>query len=169
VPLKGLGAMHRLLQTSAFTLVLMGFAAGSAHAQVMGPYCFQPSPFSDLFVFMFTPNGANHLSGTGRNVATGAAMTATAILTGATAILSFNSIIPPTGSGHSFMGTANLSLATGSGPGRCETLNTTGGCGLGTAMTMTMTTCPAGALTDPPFPETVLAGKRLMDGSSEPR
>jgi len=157
--------MSRLLTTVALALTLVAMTARPAAAQVMGPYCFEPAPFGDVFAFLFTPNGANQLSGTGRNVFVGSAMTSTAILTGSSAILSFNSIIPPTGSSHTFMGSALISLATGSGPGRCETVNTTGGCGLGTAITMTMVACPPGALSDPPLDRAELAGKRLMDGS----
>lgn len=153
-------------RTVTLSLALLGFTAASASAQTLGPYCFQPTPFADVFVFMFTSNGANHLSGTGRNLNVGGALTSTAILSGASATISFNSILPPTGSGHSFMGSATISLATGTGPGRCETVNTTGGCGLGTAITMTMTACPPGALTDPPLDDAALAGKRLMDGST---
>ena len=161
--------MRKVLAVLAMTMGLVVSMANRADAQTMGPFCFAPLPFADRFVLFFTPNGANQLIGTGRNVTTGNGVSATAILSGSTAILSFVSPIAPTGTGHTFMGTANISLGTGSGPGRCEAVNTTAGCGVSSSITMTTVSCPAGALSGQPAvsgSDSSLRLGPLMDGSS---
>jgi hypothetical protein len=128
-------------------------SAVPARAQTIGPLCFQMVPFSDVFAMFLVPSGGNQYSATGRNLVAGGAVTSTAFVTGSTVSVSFTSMIPPTGSSHTFFGSANLSVFTGTGPGRCEALNLgSGGCGLGTPITLTLVSCPAGSLADFPPP-----------------
>ena len=148
--------MRRLL----VALILVEFlSAAPAQAQTIGPLCFQMVPFSDVFAMFLESSGGNQYFATGRNVTAGGAVTSTAFVTGSTVVVSFTSHLPPTGTGHTFFGSANISIATGNGPGRCEALNIgTNGCGLGTPITLTFVGCPAGALSD--FPPAVDGQRR---------
>jgi hypothetical protein len=136
--------MNKLLGIVAMIVGLLGCVGTAANAAPIGPFCFSPLPFTDQFAFFFDSNGGNQFIGTGRNLSSGAAMSATVFVTGTTAVLSFVATIPPTGTGHTFMGTANISIVTGSGPGRCETVNTAAGCGTGSSITLTPIVCPPG-------------------------
>ena len=154
--------MKRFLGILAMTVGLLGCAWTQAHAAPAGPFCFSLDPFADKFVFFFDSNGGNQFIGTGRDLTTGVAMSATVFITGSTAVLSFLAMTPPFG-GHAFMGTVNISLATGIGSGRCESVNSTAGCGVNTGIDLTPIICPPGAITgaelqgEPTGP--------LMDGS----
>jgi hypothetical protein len=73
--------------------------------------------------------------------------------------ITITSSVPATGEGHTFFLTAQLNLATGQGPGRCEAVNTRSGCGPGSAITLALVACPAGAaasssveMVEPPLP-----------------
>ena len=136
--------MNKLLLIVAMVVGPLGCVGTPANAAPIGPFCFSPLPFTDQFVFFFDSNGGSQFIGTGRNLTTGAAMSVTVFVTGTTAVLSFVSTIPPTGMGHTFMGSANISTLTGSGPGRCEVVNTAAGCGTGTTFTLTPIACPPG-------------------------
>src|SRR5687768_13349822 len=103
----------------AFILV-SSLSAAPAQAQTIGPVCFQMAPFNDIFAMFLAPSGGNQYTATGRNVVAGGAVTSTAFVTGSTAAISFTSHIPPTGVSHTFFGSANVSVFSGSGPGRCE-------------------------------------------------
>ena len=124
-------------------------SAEPAQAQPIGPLCFRMVPFTDVFAMYLTPSGGNQYSATGRNLVAGGAVTSTAFVSGSTVSVGFTSLIPPTGSSHTFFGSANLSVFTGTGPGRCEALNIGSmGCGLGTPITLTLVSCPAGSSAD---------------------
>jgi hypothetical protein len=126
---------------------VLGATAGPAHAQPQGPFCFTILPFDDVFAFFFVPNGGNQFLGSGRDLLTNSGVTATLFITGNTGVLSF--AVPASPASHSALGTADIDLSTGSGPGLCEAVNTTSGCGLGgTNVTMSLVTCPPGALSD---------------------
>jgi hypothetical protein len=125
-------------------LVLLLSTARYAGAQTIGPYCFQPQPFADVFAMYLTTSGPGQFSATGTNLLTGSSVHGLALIRGAAVQVSFEAIIPPTGSAHTFLGSADLSLFSLAGPGRCETVNTSGGCGLGTAITLRLVACPAG-------------------------
>jgi hypothetical protein len=159
--------MNKLLGIVAMIVGLLGCVGTPANAAPIGPFCFSPLPFTDQFAFFFDSNGGNQFIGTGRNLSTGAAMSATVFVTQPTAVLSFVATIPATGTGHTFIGNANISLLTGSGPGRCETVNTGAGCGTGSSFTLTPIACPQGTTSDASaraehFPQ---PDGPLMDGS----
>jgi hypothetical protein len=114
-----------------------------AEAQTSGPFCFSMAPFTDILVLFLTPNGTNQFVATGRDLATNSGLSATIVITGGTAVLSFS--VPSNFISHPFSGTANLSTVTGAGQGICETVNTLGGCGTGVPITMALVICPAGS------------------------
>ena len=160
--------MRKFFTILTMTIGLLGPMTNRADAQTIGPYCFSLLPFSGTYVFFFTPNGANHYIGTGRALLSpDTPMSSTMYITGGTAVISFIGNITPTGTGHTFFGSANVSTSAGTGPGRCETLNTgTGGCGQGSAITMAVVACPAGSLTaQAPLSVPLPPGAHLMDGS----
>jgi len=158
--------MRKLVVMLTLAIGLVASVAVRAEAQTVGPLCFSTAPFSDQLVLFFTKTGANQYVGSGRDLATGAAVSTSLFTTGVTAVVSFVAAIPATGTGHSFMGTANASLFTGAGPGRCEAVNTTGGCGTAATFTLAAITCPATALSDTGAPiETPVPTGPLMDGS----
>jgi hypothetical protein len=159
--------MNKLLVIVGMIVGLLGGVGTPANAAPIGPFCFSPPPFTDQFVFFFDSNGGNQFIGTGRNLLTGAAMSVTVFVTGTTAVLSFVSTIPPTGAGHTFTGSSSISTLTGSGPGRCEAVNTAAGCGTGTGFTLTPIACPQGASSDasPQAEHIHQPDGPLMDGS----
>ena len=159
--------MNKVLVIVAMIVGPLGWVGTPANAAPAGPFCFSSLPFTDQFAFFFDSNGGNQFIGTGRNLSTGAAMSVTVFVTGTTAVLSFVSTIPPTGTGHTFMGSANINTVTGSGPGRCEVVNTGAGCGTGSSFTLTPIACPQRASSDPsPQAEHVhQPDGPLMDGS----
>jgi len=159
--------MNKVLGMVAMIVGLLSCAGTPANAAPIGPFCFSPLPFTDQFAFFFDSNGGNQFIGTGRNLSTGTAMSVTVFITGTTAVLSFVAAIPPTGMAHTFMGSANISTLSGSGPGRCETVNTVTGCGSGSSFTLTPIVCPVGTTSDASpegkhFPQ---PDGPLMDGS----
>ena len=138
--------MSKILAILSLTVVLLvGHVSSKAEAQPIGPYCFSIAPFANQFVFFFNFNGGNQYSGTGRDFLSNTPMTATLFVTGDIVALGFTVMTPPTGTGHLFSGSAHLNAFTGIGPGRCETLNASGGCGTGTAITMALIACQPGA------------------------
>jgi len=142
--------MRTVLAIGAFAALVLTAQIGPAEAQTSGPFCFSMAPFTDILVLFFTPNGANQFVATGRDMVTNSALSATLFITGDTAVLSFS--VPSNFVGHPFSGTANLSTATGAGPGICEAVNTGGaGCGQGIAISMALATCPAGATSAEPM------------------
>jgi hypothetical protein len=116
-------------------------------------------------VFFFDSNGANQFVGTGRDLATGAGISGTLFLTGNLGVLSFVVPASPDIPGnHTFMGTANIDLGSGAGPGVCETVNSVFGCGTGSSFTMFLVSCPPGSLSS--AEKTVSGAGALMGGGS---
>jgi hypothetical protein len=140
--------MRQLITIVVLTAALAGVTPGRAQAQTIGPVCVSVDQFSSQFVFYFRSLGANQLLGTGRDYISGTSASATAILTGGDAVLSVVRHIPPTGTGHAYLMTSTVSLATGFGIGYCEAVNTTAGCGTGTPITTHLVACPAAAFAD---------------------
>ena len=139
--------MRKFLIVAALTIAVLASATTRADAQTIGPICFKSNLFSDIFVGIYNFHGPNHLVGTGRNVNVGGVLSTTIVLVGGTAVLGIHAMTPPTGNNHAFDVSANLALGPLSGPGKCEAFNTgTGGCSTGTAITMGVVSCPAGAI-----------------------
>jgi len=156
--------MRKILVILIMSCGLLGVVTKEAKAtDTIGPICFSVSPFTDQFVFFFDFHGGNQFDVTGRDLVTGSAVSASAFITGNTLVLSFIAGQNPSSTGsHPFFGTGNISLSTFSGPGRCDTINTSAGCGTGTSFTYALISCPSGA-TAAPFPAPI-NGPR-MDGS----
>jgi hypothetical protein len=153
--------MRSVLAILALAALALTAQIRPAEAQASGPFCFSMSPFSDILVLFLAPNGANQFIGTGRDLVTNSALSATLFITGGTAVLSFS--VPSNFISHPFSGTANLSTATGSGPGICEAVNTTGGCGTGFGISMVFVACPAGVTSGEPMART--GTENLMGGT----
>lgn len=160
------GSIRKNLAAIAIATALVGSVPTQADAQVIGPVCFVFEEFGDEFLMFFTPSGLNQFAGTGRNRTTGAALSATVFISGSTATLGYSIPLAPTGTGHSVFGSARISLPTGTGTGRCETLNSALGCATGTDTTMSIATCPAIAQDAPLDASPSIAG-RSMDGSKQ--
>ncbi len=158
--------MLKNLAAIAMTTALVGSIPMRVDAQTIGPVCFEFDVFPDELLMFFTPTGPNQFAGTGRNLTTGNALSATVFITGATATLGYSMPMRPTGSGHSVFGSANILLATGTGPGRCEAVNSALGCGTGTDLTISIIPCPAIAMDSARDASPAVAG-RSMDGSKE--
>jgi len=142
--------MRTVFAILALAALVLTAQIGPAEAQASGPFCFSILPFTDIFVLFLAPNGGNQFIVTGRDLLTNSALTGALFITGGTAVLSFS--LPSNFLSHPFSGTANLSTATGSGPGFCEAVNTGGGgCGPGTGITMTLIGCPAGSTSGEPM------------------
>ncbi len=141
--------MRTLVTIAALTIALVGSAVGRADAQGIG-VCFKADQFTDVFVMTYNFNGPNQLVGTGRDTVIGAVVSSTIVLTGGTAMLGLHTHTPPTGGGHAFWFSANISIASLTGPGVCEAVNTGGGgCGGGTPITVSTVTCPPDAFETP--------------------
>ena len=137
--------MGKALAILAMTIGMLGVAARDGGAQTIGPVCFSNFPFTDHFQMFFTPTGGGQYTGSGKVLNSNTPMSVQAFLTSTTATISFVAGIPSTGGGHLFTGTADVSLATGSGPGRCETVNDTTplGCRTSSAFVLEVIPCPA--------------------------
>lgn len=142
---------------------LLGSMVTRADAQTLGPYCFSNLPFSNEYLLYFTATGVNQYVGSGRDYITGAPVTASMYLSGNSALIGVSKSLSPTGTAHSVLISANISTVALSGPGRCETVNTTGGCGTGTTVNWVLTACPAGSLSAATAP--LPPGARLDSGS----
>lgn len=117
----------------------------TSHAQGIGPVCFKTDLFANVWKVYFVPTGGNQFTGSGQDLSANRPLTASLYVTATTAVVGLVTMIPPTGSGHSSFITANLSLATTSGPGRCEAVNNAAtGCGTGIPINLSVVACPAG-------------------------
>ncbi len=162
--------MRKLVLLAALTTAMLGSLAGRAEAQAIGPICLKANPFNNVFVMIYnfhTPN-SNHLLGTGRDLTTGGTVSSTIFLTGGTAVVGMAFPAPPTGSDHSVFISANLSLGSLTGPGRCEAVNTQGGgCSTGYAINMAVVSCPAGAFDESLALDVLPSGPRLGGGQEQ--
>lgn len=115
----------------------------TSQAQGIGPVCFKTDLFANVWKVFFIPTGGNQFIGSGEDLSANRPLTASLYLTPTTAMVGLITIIPPTGSGHSSFITGSLSLATTTGPGRCEAVNNaTTGCGTGIPINLSVVACP---------------------------
>ena len=161
--------MGKVLAILAMTIGVLGVTARDSGAQTIGPVCFSNFPFTDHFLMFFTPTGGGQYTGSGKVLNgntpnSNTPMSVQAFLAPTTATISFTAGTPSTGGGHLFSGTADVSLATGSGPGRCETVNSILGCGSSSAFILEAVACPAGADAQAPGARGERA-RRSMDGT----
>jgi hypothetical protein len=101
-------------------------------------------PFSNVFAWFIEAGEGNQFVGSGRDLTSGAAQSIGGYVSGTTAHISATSS-PDSASGFPLLVGASLLISTGTGPGICHRLNNTGGCGLGSAITLTNIACPPNA------------------------
>lgn len=127
----------------ALAVITCGVLSAPAAAQNIGPVCLKAEEFSNGWKFHFTNIGENQFLGSAQDLSANRPVSASLFITADTAVLAMFGSIPPSGTNHAFFLTANVSLATGSGPGRCEAVNNTAGCGTGIPITLGVVACPA--------------------------
>ena len=154
--------MRATLSLLTVAVVLTGIGALDAHAtSPQGPFCFTTPPFTDTFAWFFDSHGGNQFDGTGRDLTLNRPMAVTGFLSGGE--FHVNWVTSPGTAGTPILGGGFINVATGTGPGRCHTVNSVGGCGTGTNFAYTLVGCPPGALTST---EALRAASGpLMDGS----
>jgi hypothetical protein len=113
-------------------------------SEAAGPFCFAMLPFSNVFVWFIEAAEGNQFVGSGRDLTSGAAQSIGGYVSGTTAHVSATSS-PDSSSGFPLLVGASLLISTGTGPGICHRLNNTGGCGTGSAITLTNIACPPSA------------------------
>ncbi len=135
----------RKLTVAILAIGALNLVPSTSHAQAIGPVCLKTDLFANVWKVFFIPTGGNQFIGSGQDVSLDRPLTASLYLTPSTAVVGLVTMIPPTGTGHSSFITASLSLATTSGPGRCEAVNNaTTGCGTGIPINLSIVACPAG-------------------------
>jgi hypothetical protein len=146
--------MRRILAALILIVGVLMFMTPASEAS--GPFCFTMAPFSDVFVWFVEVGEGNQFVGSGRDLTTGAAQSIGGYVSGTTAHISATSS-PDSLTGFPLLVGASILISAGSGPGICHRLNNAGGCGLGTAVTLTNIACPPGATSsaekDPLTPE----------------
>jgi hypothetical protein len=157
--MQGEIATMRIAALAAAVLGAIGCLAGSARAQSQGPFCFSTQPFDDVLSLNILANGPNQFLASGTDLATGSNVSATITLAGSLATVSF--VVPASPNAHTSIGSAAVNVATGSGPGVCEAVNTLSGCGVGTNITMAVVGCSsAQALTQGTPSRNLMGGER---------
>ena len=134
--------MKRILATLILILGVLTFMTPASEAA--GPFCFAMLPFSNVFVWFIEAGEGNQFVGSGRDLTSGAAQSIAGYVSGTTAHISATSS-PDSASGFPLLVGASILISTGTGPGICHRLNNTGGCGLGSVITLTNVACPPNA------------------------
>lgn len=136
--------MRKGLLIITLTMGLLGSMAVRADAQTIGPICLGSNKFANIVMFYFNFTAPNHVIGSGHDISVGSTAHATMVVSAGNAILGITAPSSPAGH-HGYMVGATFSLANPtSAPGHCEAINTTGGCGTGSPVVMTIVSCPAG-------------------------
>lgn len=174
--------MRQGLVGVVFAVGLVGAMGADGEAQVHVPapdlrVCIAFEEFDNVMELFFRPISGSQLIGSGRDNLSGGGVSATAMVVGNIALLSYTKPLPPTpgpfNTIHSVMGSAAISLAAQRGPGRCETINFNDppppdpekGCASGRPATARIVPCDGIAF---PFPGGTVPGGtsiRLMEGS----
>ena len=131
--------MKRTLATLILILGVLMFITPASEAA--GPFCFAMLPFTNVFVWFIEAGEGNQFVGSGRDLTSGAAQSIGGYISGTTAHISATSS-PDSASGFPLLVGASILISTGTGPGVCHRLNNAGGCGIGSAITLTSVPCP---------------------------
>jgi signal transduction histidine kinase len=165
--------MRRLQATAVLTLACVGLAAPYAHA--LGPFCFQLTTFPTVVVWFLAASGGNRLEGSGRDLAQNAAHSLQLFTSGNLAYVTFVTGAGPGSTSIPYVGSAEINVNTGSGPGRYtnlrpEVVRPDAGRGLADGRvnsTGDIVIAPAGFSTSPWWPDAAhartiaLRGRRL--------
>jgi hypothetical protein len=141
--------MRKILPTSLCIAAMLVMTQAPAFAQTtppptprLGPVCVKAAEFANVFRLNFLGTGDGQFVGSGLDVTANRPLNASLHIVGGSAVLGLVAPIPPTGSAHGFSLTADVSIATLSGPGRCEAINNPEGCGTGIPITLAVVQCP---------------------------
>jgi hypothetical protein len=138
--------MKRLIAVLALVVVPLGSAVTPAHADPVGPsigpVCLTLSPFANLLVLYFTPNGVNEFLLNGKDIGVGnRAVSGNAFLSGSPAQLFLGFTFHARDAAvNSTIGGGTMSLSTLSGPGFARAID-----GGNFTFTVAIATCPVGA------------------------